>query len=150
MKRILISLGFVVLLACGFDCGQARAQGIGMRPPKSSEKTTTTKSSTQKSSTSKTTTQKSSNSEAGPSWIDGTWTYSGYIDTFFGTRMKTNSTLTINRSNRTLVFKGDGSVIEQGKYSVYDGAIHCNSTYFNLDEKNHRIEFGNGEYYTKR
>ena len=139
MKKILLFLVATVIMCGGcFVTFDIKAQQN--RVPRKS--TTTTKKTT--------TTNKSTNNEAGPAWIDGTWTYSGYIDTFFGTRMKTNMTLIINRSNRTLVFKDASSIIEQGKYSVYDGSIHCNQTYFKLDEKNHRIEVGNGDYYTRK
>lgn len=89
-------------------------------------------------------------SERGPEWLDGTWEYNGYIDTFMG-RLYVNTTLTIDWKNQTLLAKSNGNIDARGKYEVYDGAIHSEKyqLYFNIDYKNHRIEYGNGIYLNK-
>ena len=86
----------------------------------------------------------------GPEWLDGTWTYKGYIDTFMGPYY-VETTLTIDWKNQTLLAKSNGNVDARGKYEVYGGAIHSEKyqLYFNLDYKNHRIEYGNGIYLEK-
>lgn len=85
----------------------------------------------------------------GPEWINGTWVYKGHVTTRLGT-MYVNIALDINRSKQTLVCVDGRDVLESGKYKVYNGAIHCNSSYFDLDEVNHRIDFGDGVYLHKK
>lgn len=85
----------------------------------------------------------------GPEWINGTWVYKGYVNTRMGT-MYVNAALDIDRSRQTLVCVEGRDVLESGKYKVYNGAIHCNSSYFDLDEVNHRIDFGDGVYLHKK
>lgn len=87
--------------------------------------------------------------EKGPDWINGTWRYNGYISTPWGESLRVNSTIVINRDNQTLVAVENDRVVENGSYSIHDGAIHCGDTYFNLDKYNERIELGYGKYYSK-
>lgn len=84
----------------------------------------------------------------GPQWIDGMWRYEGYVSTRMGS-LYFNSALKIDRDSQTLVWVDGNQVIESGKYEVYNGSIHCNSTYWELDEVNHRISIGYGEYFFK-
>ena len=93
--------------------------------------------------------QKEQDEKKGPEWINGTWVYKGYVNTRMGT-MYVNVALDIDRSRQTLVCVEGRDVLESGKYKVYNGAIHCNSSYFDLDEVNHRIDFGDGVYLRKK
>lgn len=93
--------------------------------------------------------QKEQDEKKGPEWINGTWAYKGHVTTRLGT-MYVNIALDINRSKQTLVCVDGRDVVESGKYKVYNGAIHCNSSYFDLDEINHRIDFGDGVYLHKK
>ena len=93
--------------------------------------------------------QKEQDEKKGPEWINGTWVYKGYVNTRMGT-MYVNVALDIDRSRQTLVCVEGRDVLESGKYKVYNGAIHCNSSYFDLDEVNHRIDFGDGVYLHKK
>ncbi|MBD5197091.1 MAG: WG repeat-containing protein [Bacteroidales bacterium] len=90
-----------------------------------------------------------SESAKGPQWIDGMWRYEGYISTRMGS-IYVNSALKIDRDRQTLVWVDGSDVMESGKYEVYDGSIHCNSSYWELDEANHRIGIGNGKYFFKK
>lgn len=89
-----------------------------------------------------------SESAKGPQWIDGMWRYEGYVTTRMGS-MYINSALKIDRDRQTLVWVDGNQVMESGKYEVYDGSIHCNSSYWELDEVNHRIGIGYGKYFFK-
>ncbi|MBD5172078.1 MAG: WG repeat-containing protein [Bacteroidales bacterium] len=90
-----------------------------------------------------------SESAKGPQWIDGMWRYEGYVSTRMGS-LYINSALKIDRDRQTLVWVDGSDVMESGKYEVYDGSIHCNSSYWELDEVNHRIGIGNGNYFYKK
>ena len=90
-----------------------------------------------------------SESAKGPQWINGMWRYEGYVSTRMGS-LYFNSALKIDRDRQTLVWVDGSDVMESGKYEVYGGAIHCNSSYWELDEVNHRIGLGNGEYFFKK
>lgn len=89
------------------------------------------------------------NDSKGPEWINGTWVYKGYVSTRMGT-MYVNVALEIDRERQMLVCVEGRDVLESGKYKVYNGEIHCNSTYYELDEANHRIDFGDGVYLHKK
>ncbi len=93
--------------------------------------------------------KKEQEDKKGPEWINGTWVYKGHVTTRLGT-MYVNIALDINRSKQTLVCVDGRDVLESGKYKVYNGEIHCNSTYYELDKLNHRIGFGDGIYLYKK
>lgn len=93
--------------------------------------------------------KKEQEDKKGPEWINGTWVYKGYVSTRMGT-MYVNVALEIDRERQMLVCVEGRDVLESGKYNVYNGEIHCNSTYYELDEANHRIDFGDGVYLHKK
>lgn len=94
-------------------------------------------------------TAKKSTSTAGPEWINGSWVFKGTTQGFFGP-MRINAALNIDRANQRLALVNDNSVLASGRYEVRDGTIYCGDTYLKLDEKNHRIDFGNGCWMTKQ
>ena len=152
MKKLLLSLVFILslggIVADGFQpCVYAYEETSRLAKKKTKSRAS---QKSQKSTTSKKSGSASKPTDSrGPVWIEGTWVYKGNVPTSWGP-MYTNGAVSINRNSQTLVFVLDKDVVENGHYSVYDGAIHCGSTYWNLDESNHRIEIGNGVYMHKK
>lgn len=155
---------FIAFLLVAFFLG-LNHPSIAMGAVSSNEPVTTTKSKKKSSSRSKSTTKNNQNSSkpsvnrkssttkqmdsAGPEWLDGTWVYKGNVNTSWGS-MYMNVALAINRSSQTLTYVSGKEIVENGRYKVYDGAIHCGSTYWNIDYSNHRLELGNGVYMNKK
>lgn len=149
MKKLLLSLAFILSLGGIVIDGLQPSLYAYEETSRPAKKKTKSRAS-QKSTTSKKSGSASKPADSrGPEWIDGTWVYKGTVPTSWGP-MYTNGAVSINRNSQTLVFVLDKDVVENGHYSVYDGAIHCGSTYWNLDEANHRIEIGNGVYMYKK
>lgn len=138
-------------IAMGADSSFEPASTTKSKKKTSSRSKSSTKNN-QRSSTplakSKSSTTKQTDS-AGPEWIDGTWVYKGYVNTSWGA-MYMNVALVINRASQTLTYGSGKEIVEYGSYDVYDGAIHCGSTYWNIDYSNHRLELGNGAYMNKK
>ena len=76
--------------------------------------------------------------EQGPSWIQGTWTYSSY-----GMIGK----VVINNNNITYYI--DGSVQYNGKFEYNNGALHFGGNYIIVDENAHRLKADNTHYMTR-
>lgn len=85
----------------------------------------------------------------GPAWLNGTWVIQGMIP-FLGKPLFVNAALIINRSSQTLTAVDGNTVIANGHYEVYNGAIHCGTTYFNIDYRNKTIDYGNGNWMWKK
>lgn len=149
MKKLLFSLVFILSLGGividGFQPCIYASEKTSKTPKKKSQsgRNRTT------SPTTKTNSVSSTAESRGPGWINGTWVYKGNVTTSLGT-MYTNCALSINRNNQTLVCVSGRDIVEKGYYEVYDGAIHCGSMYWDLDESNHRIGLGEGVYMYKQ
>lgn len=84
----------------------------------------------------------------GPEWINGIWEVNTVISSVVGP-VRVSGKLCINRRNKQLVSICNGSVVARGIYYVTDNKITCEGLYIMIDERNHRLEFGDGIYYRK-
>lgn len=99
--------------------------------------------------------------ERGPRWIDGSWNISvTWQNPYTGAVLLTRSSLQIDWEDQTLICvtitspDNDRTTV-RGRYTITDGlegiplAISCKGQYWEIDERNHRIGFGDGRWYTK-
>lgn len=85
-------------------------------------------------------------------WLYGTWDCHVVLNDPYLGRLEQNSKLVISNSN--LQVYTDGKLTYNGSYDIENGQIvydrrNGSSLVFAIDYSNHRLEFGEGHYYTK-
>lgn len=99
--------------------------------------------------------------EKGPRWLDGSWNITTrFHNPFNGQTYLVKGSLLIDWEKQHLVcvtisYPDNERETVVGYYKVtrnldkVNFAITCKGQYWEIDERNHRIGFGNGDYYTK-